>query len=178
MNIVVDGITYFLGHMDTETHAKVPMMDERGVTFEKPVMVVYSCHCYSKGEKAGVPFNPAPGALIWDGSKRREFCPQRYSMSLMLPAIVKRMIYSPLAVVWDTGYGNRHYHELIGTPNQHAGHPYYIFMRISKEKLMDGPRVIKMAVESAYYILPPDPQPRATKPMSMREWLAKVWANK
>ena len=162
--ITINGTTYSLKHLDSQLISSVPMTDFAGKEFKKPVFVVYSCHCYSKGEKAGVPFNAPDEEVIWDGRWRREFCPQRYSLSLILPGVVERLLFSPHAYVWETGFGNTHYHELVATPNMNSQQPYYIFMRVEKAQLGEsGPRVIKMAIESAYSILPPNPTPREDK---------------
>ncbi|MET3135205.1 hypothetical protein AAKU55_005513 [Oxalobacteraceae bacterium GrIS 1.11] len=178
MSIKVAGVTYTLTHLNTQTHTKVPMEDSRGVPFEKHVMVVYSSHCYSTGEKAGIPFSPPADALIWDGPRRRQFDLTRYNLSLILPKIVTSMLYSPHAVVWDTGWGNRHYSELIGSPNINAGHPYYVFMRVQKEKINNGPYAIKLAVESAYPVVTPNIRPKQSNMLPIRQWLGKTWAGK
>ena len=170
------GITYSLAHLASELIGGVPMMDHAGMEFKKHVFVVYSCHCYTTGEKAGIQFNVPVHEVIWDGCWRRAFCPQRHGLSLVLPGVVRQLLFSPHAHVWDTGKGNRHYHELIATPNMAAAQPYYLFMRIERQKLEDGPHVIKMAVESAYLIQPPDPSRRARDPLLMSEWLGKTWA--
>jgi hypothetical protein len=175
--ITINGTTYSLKHLDSQLISSVPMTDFAGKEFKKPVFVVYSCHCYSKGEKAGVPFNAPDEEVIWDGRWRREFCPQRYSLSLILPGVVERLLFSPHAYVWETGFGNTHYHELVATPNMNSQQPYYIFMRVEKAQLGEsGPRVIKMAIESAYSILPPNPTPREDKALPMAVWLGKTWA--
>jgi hypothetical protein len=174
--ITINGTTYSLAHLASELIAGVPMMDHAGLEFKRHVFVVYSCHCYTIGEKAGIPFNVPANEVIWDGRFRRKFCPQRHGLSLILPGVVRQLLFSPHAHVWDTGVGNRHYHELIATPNMAAAQPYYLFMRIERQKLEDGPHVIKMTVESAYLIQPPDPSPRARDPLRMSEWLGKTWA--
>jgi hypothetical protein len=178
MSITLDGTTYSLTHLRTCTHMKIPMEDWRGQVFYKPVMVLYSNHCYSTGEKIGIPFAPVPGSLIQDGSRRRQFDLARYTLSLMLPAVMEDLLHSPHAVAWDTGYDNRHYSQLICSPDMNAATPYYIFMRTSKEQIKDGPRLVKLVVESAYPIRPPGPFPVHKKPLTIRQWLGKTWENK
>lgn len=182
MSFSVGGVTYQVTHLATSTHDKVPMQDSRGTVFQKPVLAVYSPHCYSIGDKShkGVPFNPAPGALFWDGARKRAFDLTRYNLSLVLPQIVEGMLYSPHAMVWDamTGRGNRHYSELIGSPNIDSGHPYYVFMQAKKDKIENGPRVIKLVIESAYVVRPPNPLPKQKAMLPMREWLGRTWENK
>jgi hypothetical protein len=175
-HITINGTIYLLGHLDSRLIWHVPMRDFADVEFKKPVFVTYSCHCYSKGEKAGVPFNVPSQEIIWDGIRRREFCCERYNLSLILPHVVEKLLFSPHAYVWDTGKGNRHYHELVATPNIDSQCPYYLFMRIEKDKIEDGPHVIKMVVESAYPIHPPDPAPREDSALSMAVWLGKTWS--
>lgn len=175
MSITVNGVSYPLPHLRTQTFNKVAMENWRKELFHKPVMVVYSCHCYTTGEKAGVPFAPAPGALVMDGSRRRQFDLCRYQHSLMLPKVIDAMLTAPHAIVWDTGYGNRHYSQLIGSPNIHDATPYYIFMRANKDQTLGQQKMIKLVVESAYPILAPNPFPSQKRMFTMRVWLGKTW---
>jgi hypothetical protein len=175
--ITISGVTYSLNHLNTELIRDVPMTDFVGRQFKKPVLIVYSCHCYSKGETDSFRITAPSHEVIWDGQWPRQFCAERYNLSTILPGVVNRLLFSPHAHVWDTGKGNRHYHELVTTPNINSQVPYYIFMRIEKTQIAnDGPHVIKMAVESAYPIHFPDPAPREQDALTMSVWLGKTWA--
>lgn len=176
MSIIVDGIQYSLAHIRTQTFEKIQMESWRGDIFCKPVMVVYSNHCYSKKAPDGAVI--AADGLVLDGKNRRKFDLTRYELSLGLPKILVAMLNSPSAIAWETGHGNRHYREIIASPNEKADVPYYIFMRINKVCADSGQKVIKLAVESAYPIMPPDPFPAKRGGLSIRKWLGKCWENK
>ena len=172
----VNGVTYSLAHMSTVTHTNIPMEDWRGTIFKKTVTVIFSNHCYSKEVKDGRDI--ARDAFIPDGVRRREFHLERYELSLALPKIVYSMLISNYAVVWDTGKGNQQYNQLVGSPNINAAKPYYVFMRTSKEQAEGGPKLIQIAVESAYAITPPEPLPAPRKMRTVRAWLGATWENK
>lgn len=175
--ITISGVTHSLQHLKTVLIPSVPMTDFAGKEFKKPVFLTYSCHCYTRGEKDGFVITAPSHEVIWDGRWKRQFCEERYGLSKILPGVVESMLYSPHAHVWDTGWGNRHYHELVATPNINSQVPYYVFMRIEKAQLEnDGPRVIKMVVETAYPIHPPSPVPRAETPLPLSVWLGMTWA--
>ncbi|MEN9864568.1 MAG: hypothetical protein RL748_158 [Pseudomonadota bacterium] len=178
MSITVNGVPYSLTHLQTQTYNKVAMENWRKELFHKPVVVMYSCHCFSTGEKAGIPFIPAPGALIMDGSRRRQFDLHRYQHSLILPNVMHDLLHSPHALVWDTGYGNRHYSQLIWSPNRQDATAYYIFMRANKEQASGQQKMIKLVIESAYPIQAPNPYPAQKKMLTMRVWLGKTWEGK
>lgn len=178
--ITIGGVTYALNHLDTELIRDVPMTDFAEKEFKRPVFVTYSCHCYSRGESDDFKVTAPPEDIIWDGRWPRQFCDERYNLSKILPGVVKGLLYSPHALVFDTGKGNRHYHELVATPNSKSQVPYYLFMRIERTQLENnghlGPHVIKMAVESAHAKHPPFRAPAAFDPLPMRVWLGKTWS--
>ena len=66
---------------------------------------------------------------------------------------------------------------MVVCPNTGSSVPYYIYMRIEKAQLAnDGPRVIKMVIESAYPIHPPNPVPRDEVSVPLAVWLGRTWA--
>jgi len=100
----------------------------------------YSNHCFSEvfdAERHG-----ADRTTVWDGPRRRVFCPIRYGLSLGLPHIMAGL---PGAHVYQTPEAN---FLRIGARADGGAGDYRVFFRIRRNGNADVD--LKLFVESAY----------------------------
>ena len=116
--------------------------------------VRFTNHCFS--ETYGPAKHPAP-VDVWDGGRRRVFCPTRYALSAALPGIINGL---PGATVFQTPEAN---FVRIDLRNDGLAGDYRVFFRIKRAGAAEDHQ-LKLVVESAYS--PDEGQALAARSMS------------
>lgn len=129
--LVVDGQTVAFDHLEPFQFEMASQVRPSGVVID----VRFSNHCFSES------FDPARHAElvveVWDGPRRRVFCPVRYGQSFDLRELVKSL---PTAQVFQTPELNF---------VRIAGSDYRMFFRVRRAAAGENHHV-KLFVESAY----------------------------
>lgn len=113
------------------------------------VFVRYSSHCYSVG---AVEAEIDPALVINDGHKKREFCIDRYGLSLQLPNVIGDLAASPIIKVHQTNERNWTFSKTLSISKTED---YHVFFRVNKTVQAPGqsaaqPGSVDLFVESAY----------------------------
>ncbi|WP_456293331.1 hypothetical protein [Pseudomonas sp. AK106] len=112
------------------------------------VHVTFSNHCFSKGYDAQR--HPPNEPIIGQGQSRpRTFCPIRYRLSHVLPALIKNLADWPRTKVWETSAErNWCYSITIEDPTG----PYHVFFEVRRAaKDRRQWQDLQLVVESAYH---------------------------
>jgi hypothetical protein len=154
----IRGEIYDLSHLDPfqfeVSSTKVPRPLRINVRFTN--------HCFSEAFDPAKHLSDEP--VIPDGQRRRAFCPDRYDLSLRLPALIQGL-GEPAAFVHETAARrNWMYAALVEVPI--AGTRYQIFFELrraipERRRLQD----LDMIVESAYPADPNRPEPNILGPV-------------
>jgi hypothetical protein len=154
----IRGRTYGLSHLDPfqfeVSSTKVPRPLRINVRFTN--------HCFS--EAFDPTKHPGDEPVIPDGQRRRAFCPDRYELSLRLPAMICGLA-DPAARVYETAARRNWMHAaIVEVPI--AGTRYQIFFELrrtvaERRRLQD----LDMVVESAYPADPNRPEPNILGPV-------------
>jgi hypothetical protein len=141
--LIIDGHGYEFIHLEPFVFSSEDLRQSLLLTYT--INVRFSNHCFS--EK----FDPArhtEAMVVWDGSRKRGFEPERHTLSSRLPDIVRAL---PTRKVYQTGERRNHvaYEILEEMPN---GKIYRIFLNL-RTAGMDSVRMgcnLDLFVESAY----------------------------
>lgn len=135
------GTTYDLGHLHP-----CELMFQQAATQDKPareyrVQVIYSLHCFTRGQKPG---EPAPDPALWyaDAREKRIFDFHRYALSKQLPAIVAQLLGRKC---YHSGKGNFFVVELVTVAGQREEYEVYFDASRSTAK-----GCVNLYVQSAY----------------------------
>lgn len=142
----------------------------------------FSCHCYSRGPKAGETI--PQGMLIPDGPRdaprNRIFCQIRYDLSQQLVQKIDHLIETNGLVEKSRHLNFFSTHLLTqGADGNLKQQPYYVFMLAKKKQDPNQPPKLSVFVESAYPgdTLIPAPASKGT-PIQLSVVLGEVWEKK
>lgn len=129
--LVVDDQTVLFDHLEPFQFQMASQARPDGVVID----VRFSNHCFSETFDAGVHVDPVVD--VWDGPRRRVFCPVRYGQSFTLQDLVRAL---PTAHVFQTPETNF---------VRIAGGDYRMFFRVKRAAAGENHH-LKLFVESAY----------------------------
>ena len=151
--VQVAEVTYCLRHLAPTSHYSTVMLPGDKLK-DLPVEVGYTMHCWTRGlrERDGETIDNVPAThLFMDGKEPRLFCQRRYSLSLQLPDLMKKVLAEhPSVYLLKTGN-----HVNIETMEELADGTlvkitYYIILHLRKHAPLEQRRVIKLRVETAF----------------------------
>jgi hypothetical protein len=129
--LVVDGQGVAFDHLEPFQFGMASQVRPDGVVID----VRFSNHCFSETFDAAR--HAEPVVDVWDGPRRRVFCPVRYGQSVALPDLVRAL---PTAHVFQTPETNF---------VRIAGGDYRMFFRVKRAAVGENHH-LKLFVESAY----------------------------
>ncbi|CAM3754563.1 hypothetical protein [Deinococcus frigens] len=131
------GKRYTLGHLNGFDHTYTSVDPKTSASASYAVRVLFDDHCYTKGVALGEPYDPA---LFISQTVRevRVFDPQRYQLSLLLPALVKDLLNR------QCYFGEQ---ENFVTVDLSTGEKYNVYFSLSKTGKRAG---LRLRVQSAY----------------------------
>ncbi len=131
------GQRYTLGHLNGFDHTYTSVDPKTSAPASYAVRVLFDDHCYTKGVALGEPYDLA---LFISQTVRevRVFDPQRYQLSLLLPALVKDLLNR------QCYFGEQ---ENFVTVDLSTGEKYNVYFSLSKMGKRAG---LRLRVQSAY----------------------------
>lgn len=139
--ITFRGIPWDLTHL--EPFAFSADVGRDGATHRVDVVVLFMCHCFTKGAEGLQPL-PLANEYYRDGREVRVLCEERYALSRQfLPRIVKELFARTIRVA-----SNRPNYLTLEVPEAPAPGLYAVFFEVEKDKTRK--RRMLLRVQSAY----------------------------
>lgn len=140
--VVGPGETFGLDHLDPFKFQVHSLRAKKSLRVD----VRFSNHCFTRGYEAE--HHPDGFPILFDaGGRPRSFCPERYQLSLNLPAVVASL-QDPTIAVWQTATQRNWAYSI---PIQDATGTYHVFFELRRAPVEQRTwQDLSMVVESAY----------------------------
>jgi len=136
-----DGAIYSLNHL--QPYSRTVEIRVGGVTYLVPLLFIFQDHCYTRELKHE---SDEPWLISERHGQRRVFCPDRWTFSHGLPALIEAMI--PKGDCYRTTEKPRYFRVQRNNPRDYTDDAgWYIFFRFNKDRKKPG---VVMSIESVH----------------------------